>query len=153
MVGLTYACISPIITCLCACFFLVYLLVWRYNFLYVYQRSMVSSDLFQQTARLILASLLLGLILTACMLLNRGADWPAAALFTAGIFLLARSALSLEQRKVGRDLALSISARAPAGAINTGERYIHPALRPDAKGWHPNIKVWRFFPPCAKSAW
>ena len=39
MIGLVFATVAPLITLLCAVFFVFNFVIWRYHVLYVYERS------------------------------------------------------------------------------------------------------------------
>jgi hypothetical protein len=149
MIGLVFSTVAPLITLLCMVFFVFNFVIWRYHVLYVYERSYESGGTMWNTfTNLTIYALMIAQSFLSFVLLSKKAYSAALILWITVLPVL---------NKVGhrfRSLALELkwsvplpqAALAPRADFNA-ETYIHPALKRNSMGWHPEIgKVWRGYP-------
>ena len=149
MIGLVFATVAPLITLLCMVFFVFNFVIWRYHVLYVYERSYESGGTMWNTfTNLTIYALMIAQSFLSFVLLSKKAY--AAALILWITVLPVLNKVGHRFRSLARELKWSVplpqAAVAPRVEFNA-EIYVHPALKRNSMGWHPEIgKVWRGYP-------
>jgi len=149
MIGLVFATVAPLITLLCAVFFVFNFVIWRYHVLYVYERSYEAGGTMWVTfCNLTIYSLMIAQSFLSFVLLSKQAYAGALILWITVLPVLNRA--SHRFRAIARELQwvvpLPQASTAPRVEFDA-EMYIHPALKRNSIGWHPEIsKVWRGYP-------
>jgi hypothetical protein len=149
MIGLVFSTVAPVITLLCATFFVFNFVIWRYHVLYVYERSYEAGGTMWNTfCNLTIYSLIIAQSFLSFVLLSKQAYAEALILWFTVLPILNHA--SHRFRSMAGDLKWSVplpeAATAPRVEFNA-ETYVHPALKRRSVGWHPEIgKVWRGYP-------
>lgn len=149
MIGLVFATVAPLITLLCAVFFVFNFVIWRYHVLYVYERSYEAGGTMWVTfCNLAIYSLMIAQSFLSFVLLSKQAYAGALILWITVLPVLNRA--SHRFRAIARELQwvvpLPQASTAPRVEFDA-EMYVHPALKRNSIGWHPEIsKVWRGYP-------
>lgn len=150
LLGLTFSVIAPMISVVCAFFFLTNFIIWRYHLLYVYERGYESNGtVFYSCAELIMWSLLIAQTFVSSVMFAKSAYTQAMLLYLTVPYYL----YTTWQKTVAKfgdarswSVPLGETVKAPPTDFG-GEIYTHPALRVGARGWHPDVgKVWRGYP-------
>ena len=150
LIGLTFVCVAPIIPIACAVFYVTNFVIWRYHVLYVYERGYESNGAVWLTfSQLVLLSLLVAQTFLSCVLFSKEAYVQGAALYATVPYYLSRINRTIHNEfgsSASWGVPLSEATAAPPADFG-GAIYTHPALRPAASGWHPDVgKVWKGYP-------
>jgi hypothetical protein len=150
VIGLTFVCIAPLIPLAAALFYITNFVIWRYHVLYVYERGYESNGSVWFTfTQLVILSLVVAQTFLSCVLFSKQAYIQGAVLYATVPYYLFKV-----YRKFRAEFGSASSWAVPLSEATAapptdfgGEIYTHPALRPAASGWFPDIgKVWRGYP-------
>ena len=150
LIGLTFACVAPVIPIACSLFYVTNFVIWRYHVLYVYERGYESNGAVWLTfSQLVLLSLLIAQTFLSCVLFSKEAYIQGAVLYVTVPYYLSRANRTIHDEfgaSASWGVPLSEATAAPPADFG-GAIYTHPALRPAASGWHPDVgKVWKGYP-------
>ena len=150
LIGLTFVNIAPLIPLACALFYLTNFIIWRYHVLYVYERGYESNgSVWFAFTQLVLLSLVIAQTFLSCVLFSKQAYIQGGILYVIVPFYVSRIYNQLKT-EYGSASAWSVPLSEATAAPPTdfgGEIYTHPALRPAASGWFPDIgKIWKGYP-------
>lgn len=149
MIGLVFSTVAPLITLLCTVFFVFNFVIWRYHVLYVYERSYEAGGAMWTTfCNLTIYALMIAQSFLSFVLLSKQAYAGALILWITVLPVLSKA--SHRFRSIASELRWSVplpqASIAPRAEFNA-ETYMHPALKRNSMGWHPEIgKVWRGYP-------
>ena len=150
LIGLTFVNIAPLIPLACSLFYLTNFIIWRYHVLYVYERGYESNgSVWFAFTQLVLLSLVIAQTFLSCVLFSKQAYIQGAILYVIVPYYVSRIYRQLKS-EYGSASSWSVPLSEATAAPPTdfgGEIYTHPALRPAASGWFPDIgKIWKGYP-------